>query len=150
MERADQPPRRLRQALDALVYAVAVTGLVFFFGGLLSLLFGAGLVGVKYVLFLVGLLLFGYATFQLRPEKPWDTEKTEDGGVEVVRKDDTMEAIGSREQTRFQAAVQRLPPLSRYSLPPEERLPIAAKLFLASLAVLGTSFLMETAFGVGA
>ena len=150
MERVDRSPRRLRQALDALVYAAAVTGLVFFVGLVLSLLVGAGLVGVKYVLFLVGLLLFGYSTFQLRPQRPWDTEKTDDGGVEVVRADDDMESIGSREQTKFQAAVQRLPPLSRYSIPPEERLPVGLKLFLSSLAVLGTSFVMEAVFGVAA
>ncbi|WP_227353157.1 DUF7555 family protein [Haladaptatus salinisoli] len=148
MADADRPPRRFRQVIDALVYAVAVTSVVFLVGGALSFSLGRGLVGVKYVLFLVGLLLFGYATFQLRPSQPWDVDRTGDG-VEIVRNDDRAEAIGSRKETRFQAAVQRIPPLTRYSIPPEERLPAAVKLFLTSIAVLGTSFAMEAVFGVG-
>ncbi|WP_458185923.1 DUF7555 family protein [Haladaptatus sp. NG-WS-4] len=144
----DRPSRRVRQVLDALVYAIAVTGVVFLFGGLVSLVFGSGLVGVKYVLFFVGILLFGFATLQLRPDPPWDVEKTDEGSVEVVR-NDKGEVIGAREETRFQATVQQIPPLTRYSIPPEERLPTAAKLFLASITVLATSFIMETVFGVG-
>jgi hypothetical protein len=147
MADADRPPRRFRQVIDALVYAVAVTCVAFLVGGLLSFSLGRGLVGVKYVLFLVGLLLFGFATFQLRPSPPWDVEKTDDG-VEVVR-NDRSEVIGSRTETRFQAAVQRIPPLTHYSIPPEERFPSSVKLFLSSITVLAISFVMEAVFGVG-
>ncbi|WP_458207266.1 DUF7555 family protein [Haladaptatus sp. NG-SE-30] len=145
----DRSPRRFRQVLDALVYGAAVTGVVFVVGGVVSLLSGRGLVGVKYVLFMAGILLFGYATLQLRPDPPWDIEKTDDGGVEVVRNEKKGEVIGGRKETRFQAIVQQIPPLTHYSIPPEERLPSAAKLFLASIMVLATSFVMETVFGVG-
>jgi hypothetical protein len=150
MSHVDRSPRRLRQALDAAMYAVAVTGVVFAFGGVVSVAVGAGLVGVKYTLFLVGLLLFGYGAFQLRPGRPWDVDKAGDE-VEIVRRgdDENKRSIGSREETTFQATVQRIPPLSRYSIPPEERLPPGVKLFVSSLAVLGTSFAMEAVFGVG-
>ncbi|RBI63083.1 hypothetical protein DMJ13_00555 [halophilic archaeon] len=150
MSHVDRSPRRLRQALDVVVYSVAVTGVVFAFGAVVSFAVGAGLVGVKYTLFLVGLLLFGYGTLQLRPKRPWDVTKTDDE-VEIVRRDgeENKRSIGSREETAFQSAVQRIPPLSHYSIPPEERLPPGVKLFVSSLAVLGTSFVMEAAFGVG-
>lgn len=149
MSQADQSPRRLRQALDAVVYAVAVTGAASVVLGVVSVVLGSGLVGLKAGLFLVGLLMGGYATFLLLPERPWDTRKTGDGSVEIVRRDDSKDPIGSREETKFQAMVQRLPPLTRYSIPPEERLSPGAKLFIASLVVLGTSATMEFVFGVG-
>ncbi|GAA0223656.1 hypothetical protein ACFFQF_09055 [Haladaptatus pallidirubidus] len=146
---ANQSPRRVRQALDALVYAVAVAGFAFLVGVVVSFSLGSALVGVKYFLFLIGFAIFGYATFLMLPSAPWDVNKTDDGGVEIVRNDERGDVIGSREETRFQAAVQRIPPLSHYSIPPEERLSPATKLLIASIAVLATSYIMETAFGVG-
>ncbi len=145
----NQSPRRARQALDALVYAVAVTGAVFLVGVLVSFLLGSGLVGVKYFLFFVGFVIFGYATLQLLPAPPWQVERA-NGEVEIVRNETKGQVIGSRGETSFQARVQRIPPLSHYSIPPEERLSPAMKLFIASFVVLATSFVMETVFGVGA
>ena len=142
--------RRARQTVDALVYANAVAAVVFVAGAGLGLLVGGGLVTAKYVLFVVGLLAFGYATFQLRPDPPWGTESTEDGRIKVTRNEETGRVVSDREETRFQALVQRIPPLPWYSLPPSERLPVPAKLFLASLVVLAWSFVMETVFGIAA
>lgn len=144
-----QSPPRARQLLDALVYAVAVAGVVFALGIVVSFLLGSNLVGVKYFLFLVGILLFGYSTFLMLPEPPWDVEKTGDGDIEIIQNEKRGKVIGSRDETRFQAAVQRIPPLPSYSIPPEQRLSPATKLFIASIAVLATSFMMETVFGVG-
>ncbi|SIR54089.1 hypothetical protein SAMN05421858_2722 [Haladaptatus litoreus] len=146
---ANQSPRRFRQVLDALVYAIAVAGFAFVVGVVVSFSLGSDLVGVKYFLFLIGFLLFGYATLLMLPSAPWDVNKTDDGGVEIVRNEERGEVIGSREETRFQATVQRIPPLSRYPIPPEERFPSSMKLFVASIAVLATSYIMETVFGVG-
>lgn len=140
--------RRARQALDAVLYALAVAAVVFVAGLLVGVALGGGLVTAKHVLFVVGLALFGYGALRLRPDPPWDTERTEDGEVTVTR-NDSRDATTVREETRFQAAVQRLPPASSYPLPPNERLSSGAKLFLASLAVLGLSFVLETVFGVG-
>jgi hypothetical protein len=142
--------RRARQVVDAFVYANAVAGVVFVVGAVLGLILGGGLVTAKYLLFTVGIFAFGYATFKLRPSPPWDTERTDEGKIKVTKNEPQGRVISEREETRFQAAVQRIPPLPWYSLPPRERLPIAAKLFLASLAILAWSFVMETVFGVAA
>jgi hypothetical protein len=135
----DDRPRpeafRLRQALDALVYAVAFVAALVVLAAVVSVPIGWGWVGVKYALFFVGFFLFGLSTLQLRPTPPW---KDED------------ETVDERAETGFQAAVQRLPPLGRYGLAPDERLPPPAKLFVASVLVLLTSFVMETGFGVAA
>jgi hypothetical protein len=135
----DDRPRpaalRARQALDALVYAVAFVAVLVALAAIVSVPLGAGWVGVKYVLFFVGFFLFGLSTLRLRPTPPWK---------------DGDEAIDERDESRFQAAVQRLPPLTRYGLAPDERLPPPAKLFVASVLVLLTSFVMETGFGVAA
>lgn len=124
---------RLRQALDAFVYAVAFVAVLVALAAVVSVPLGAGWVGVKYVLFFVGFFLFGLSALQLRPTPPW---KDED------------ETTDERAETRFQAAVQRLPPLPRYGLAPDERLPPPAKLFVTSVLVLLTSFVMETGFGI--
>lgn len=142
--------RRARQAVDAVVYAVAVAGVVFGLGLAVGLLAGGGLVTAKFVMFVVGILAFGYATFQLRPDPPWDTEETEEGEIKVTRNEPDGRVMGGRDETRFQAAVQRIPPLPWYSLPPDERLSVAFKLFLASLATLAGSFVLEAVFGVTA
>lgn len=147
---ATNSSRRARQALDAVVYGAAVAAVVFALGTVLGLLIGGGLVTAKFVLFLVGILVFGISAFQMRPEPPWDTERTDDGEVKVTRTESREPVVGSRDETRFQAAVQRIPPLSWYSLPPSERLSTPAKLFVASLAMLGWSFALETVFGVAA
>ncbi|WP_134672446.1 DUF7555 family protein [Halorussus marinus] len=143
-------PNRARQALDAAVYALAVAAVVFLVGLAVGVAVGGALVTAKFVMFVVGLLLFGYGTFKLRPAPPWGTESGEDGEIRVVENDSSGRVVGSREETRFQAAVQRIPPLSRYSLAPDDRLSPGAKLFLASLAVLGWSYALETVFGVAA
>jgi hypothetical protein len=140
--------RYARQVVDAVVYALAVAGVVFVAGTLFGLIVGGGLVTAKFVMFIVGLLLFGYSTFKMRPDPPWGTEQTEDGKVKVTKNEPEGRVVGAREETRFQSAVQRIPPLPWYSLPPGERLPMSVKLFVASLATLAWSFVLETVFGV--
>lgn len=140
--------RYARQTVDAAVYGLAVAAVVFVVGTLLGLVFGGGLVTAKFVMFVVGLLLFGYSTFKMRPDPPWGTERTEDGKVKVTKNEPKGRVVGARKETRFQSAVQQIPPLPWYSLPPNERLPVPVKLFVASLATLTWSFVLETVFGV--
>lgn len=140
--------RRARQVVDAVVYANAVAAVVFAGGAAVGLVAGGGLVTAKYVMFFVGILAFGVATFKLRPDPPWDTERTDDGKIKVTKNDPDGRVVGSREETRFQSAIQRIPPLPWFSLPPDDRFPVGVKLFLASLAILAWSFVMETVFGV--
>lgn len=137
---ARRPPtgsaaHRGRQALDAAVYAVVLVAVVVGASAVVSLPVGWGLVGVKYVLFVLGFFLFGVSTFQLRPRPPW-------------KDDDTGETVGTRDESRFQRLVQRVPPLGRYGLAPDDRLSPAAKRFLSSLLLLAVSFVLETVFGV--
>jgi hypothetical protein len=130
------------------VYANAVAAVVFVAGFGVGLVTGRGLVTAKYVMFFVGLLVFGVATFKPRPDPPWDTERTEDGKIKVTKNEPEGRVVGGREETRFQSAVQQIPPLPWYSLPPDDRLPVSVKLFVGSLATLAWSFVMETVFGV--
>lgn len=131
----------LGQLLDAVTYAVVVTAVLVAASGVPSFAFGFGWVGVKYLLFVVGILAFGYATFTLRPRPPWkDDEATEPTGT----------SVGDREETRVQALAQEVPPARFRRLPVDERLPDGVKMFLASLAILGTSYAMEAVFGVAA
>lgn len=132
---------RLRQAIDALVYGVVVTLLIFFVGTLLAFPLGYGWFVVELFLFLVGVALLGYASFQLRPSKRWDVE-FDDDGFQITRPTQSR-VVGSREVSRFQQAVQRIPPLPIVGLDPEQRLSPAAKLLVASVLVLLSSILLE-------
>lgn len=125
--------RRLgRQTLDALTYAVVMTVVLFVLSTAVSLLFGRGLVGTKHLLFFIGFAMFGYGAFGLQPTKPW---KDDDGSS-----DDTPKGF-----QRF--AEQTIP--ANYRVQPKDRLSTAAKLFVASLFLLGTSAAMEFVFGIG-
>ena len=128
---ADRP----RQLLDLGAYAVGVVVALFVVLGVVSALLGSGLVGVKYGLFLVGTLMFGYGSLKLRPVRSDKSSR------------EARFRADSGEETRFQAAVQRLLP-ARYRLEYDDRLTDATKLFVTSLVVLAVSFLMEAAFGV--
>ncbi|NHX37526.1 MULTISPECIES: DUF7555 family protein [Halolamina] len=94
--------------------------------------------------FVIGFLMFGYGTFLLWPSPPWDAEVTEEGELEVEYNTGSG-TLGSREETALQRASQRLPPLSRTQRPATDRFSRGLKLFVASLAVLGVSYLTETA-----
>lgn len=117
--------------LDALTYAALVTTVLFAVSTAVSLLFGRGLVGTKHLLFFAGFALFGYGAFSLQPVKPWkDGERASD---------DTPRGL--------QQVAARIVP-ERYRVRPRDRLSTGAKLFVASLFVLGTSATMEFVFGV--
>lgn len=134
---------RLRQAIDALVYGLVFTFLTFLVGILLAFPLGYGWFGVELFLFLVGVALLGYASFQLRPSKRWDVE-FDDDGFQITRPNQSR-VVGSRDVSRFQRAVQRIPPLPTVGLVPEQRLSSAAKLLVASVLILLSSILLEAA-----
>lgn len=136
----DRLTHRSAQVADAVVYGLVMTavvgGTIGLVGGLLSVLgfpFGWGLVGVKFGLFLIGWLVFGFGTLQLRPRAAW--------------KDDE-ETVTAPSETRFQALVQSIPPARLLPLEPGERLSTALRIFLGGVLMLATSFAMEVAFGV--
>lgn len=135
---------RLRQALDALVYGLAVTCLFSLIGAAVLLPLGRSIEDVELLLFILGMVTLAYATYQLLPEKPWGVEQTE-SGLRVTRTD-TAVVAGSREETAFQTLVQRIPPLPRYGLPVDDRPSPGVKLFVAALCLFGTSLLIEMVF----
>lgn len=125
--------------LDAVTYAALVAVLVTAVAAIVSFPLGYGWVGVKYGLFWVGWLTFGYAVFTLRPTPPWKDEDERSG--ESIPK-------GNAGETRFQRVVQSLPPARFVPLPKVDRLPESVKLFLSAIALLATSFALEAVFGV--
>ncbi|WP_195156041.1 DUF7555 family protein [Halococcus agarilyticus] len=133
-----QPPLLVLKLLDLVLYGLAMAAVFVVLTAVVSFALGSGWGGSKYLLFVVGFLLFGLGSFGLRPQGAW---KDDDD-------DDRLLASSDDEESRFGALVQSIPPLRWYELDPEDRLSLAAKLFVGSLFVLGASFVMETAFGV--
>jgi hypothetical protein len=128
-------PDRTGQAVDLVAYVLGVL-VVFGVGlGAVSAALGMGLIGVKYGLFVLGILTLGYATLKVRPVRP-DKDPQ-----------DARFPIDRGEETPFQARVQRVVP-ARYRLDHDERLSDGTKLFVASLAMLLVSYLMESVFGI--
>lgn len=126
---------RLLRLADAVLYALVLTAALAAVSIVVSFPLGGGWVGVKLLLFVFGLLVFGVGSLQLRPAPPWREER--------------RFSLETDEETRFQALVHRLPPLRWRDLPPEERWSVALRLVLAGLSTLGLSFLLEAVFGVG-
>jgi len=120
------------RAVDAVQYAVGLTILVAVVILPLSLLAGLGLWLVKYGLFVVGVLSGLYATFLAWPRSP---EALENEGADG-------------DETRVQAFIRRFPPATWYPISPRDRLRNWVRLYLATLCMLTTSFLLETVFGV--
>jgi hypothetical protein len=127
---------RGRQVLDGLVYAVVLTAVVMIVSAVISFVLGGAWVGVKYLMFLVGMGMFGLATLKLRPTPPW--------------KDADRLPANRRGKTPLQAAMANYSPIDMNHFAPNEndRLSDGVKLFLASLLVLLVSFAMEAVFGV--
>ena len=123
---------RVARAVDAVQYALGLTVVVASLLLPASFVVGAGLTGVKYGLFLFGVLSMGYATLLAWPRSPSDLE-TE--GVD-------------REETRFQELLRRLPPAAWYPLAPEERYLDWTRLYLATGCLWLSSFALEAVFGV--
>jgi hypothetical protein len=121
---------------DAFLYAVVLTAVWAVLFLPLSLLLGGDLVGVKWGLFVVGLLALGAGSFKLRPGKKWRDDP--DGLV-----------ADSRGGSQIQRLVDRLPPLRETPLRDDQRLSDGLKLLLGAVCMLLTSFLLETVFGVG-
>lgn len=126
---------RLRglQTLDLAAYAVVATSVVFSLGLVVGLLVGNGLVGAKWLLFVVGFLFVAYGALRLRPTPKW--------------KDESRLEFGDDPRGLQRAVADALP--ADYRLPTDERLPVGLKILAAGAAILLTSFLMESVFGIG-
>ncbi len=127
--------RRLTlRLLDTVAYAVTATAVAVLASGVPSVALGWGLVGVKFALFFVGFALMGFATFKLRPTPPW-------------KDDDDPTIENDTEEVGLAAVVSGWIP-EPYRLDPAERASVGTKLFVASIAILTTSYLLESVLGV--
>jgi hypothetical protein len=126
---------RLKLA-DALLYGAVLTAVWAAIFLPVSILLGGDLVGVKWGLFMIGILTLGVGSFKLRPGKQW--REDEDGLIS-----------DSRGESNVQLLVDRLPPLRDAPLRDDQRLSDGAKLLLGALCMLATSFLLEAVLGVG-
>ncbi|MFC6960554.1 DUF7555 family protein [Halocatena marina] len=123
-----------RQALDAIVYAIVVTVIVVIGSIVVSFTLGGGWIGVKYILFIVGIGLFGVGTFKLRPTAPW--------------RDSELVSTDSDRASWIQMRIEQIPPLDQYGLQPNDRISDGVKILFASILILIVSFALEVFFSV--
>ncbi|WP_049922949.1 DUF7555 family protein [Halopiger djelfimassiliensis] len=147
---ADRLPVAVLVCLDAVTYAFTVALTTTVIAVSLAFVTGGGFTRVKYVLFVVGFLLLGYATVRLWPSSPSDLEddhaRESDAMTTASLTTDSIPA--SADQTRFQSFVRAMPPLRWLPAPPPTyRMSPPGKLFLGSLFVLLVSYLLEALFG---
>lgn len=137
----------MTELTEAVTYAAVVTAGAFGLGLVVGVVTGGGLVHTKVFLFLVGLVTMAYATATLWPSKPpVEGVQAAGDGDDVHQLDAAARAI---ERSNFQTFVDRVPPVRWLEFPPTRpRWPVGVKLFIASVLILLTSFLMEASFGV--
>lgn len=120
--------------VEFVVWALVVGGVITAGCIALGLVVGGSLVTAKYALFVVGFLMFGLGSLAIQPTSP--------------RRDEPRFSLDSDGQHRFEARIQALPPLRGERLPFDRRIGRDAKLFAASLVVLGASLFLEFGLGV--
>ncbi len=125
---------RLARLVDAVQYAVGVTVVVGVSLAPLAVTLPAGPFWVKLGLFVGGTATVGYATYLA-----WPTSGSDGGG-----------STDPHRETRLQAAIRRLPPAAWLPIAPRDRYPNWARLYLAGVVMLVTSYLLETLLGVTA
>lgn len=135
------PVKTNHLALVEFVYWVlAVAAGVIGFLAIPSVLFGNGLVTLKFALFVVGFIVFGLGSFAIQPS-PHGKGPLSRGFSWGIDSDDVYE---------FEKRIQQLPPLEGEWLPIQHRVSRNIKLFVASLLILGFSMFLEFGLGVTA
>lgn len=125
---------RALRTVEFVFWVAFVAGTVVAVALALGFATGEGLLGAKYVLFLVGFLTFGLGSLAIQPASP------DDGSKRVT--------LSSDDEARFEAALQELPPLRDGRLPVDRRVGRNVKLFVTSLVVLAVSAVLEIGLGV--
>lgn len=136
---SEHPAPRVAVAVDAAAHALATTVPSLVLASATSAVVSERFwPGVEVVLFLVGWLLFGYATLLAWPasRRPGRTP------LGRLARIDSGLTTGPREEGPLERTVARLLP-GPWALAPDERLSSATKLYLSSLAVLSTSVAIE-------
>lgn len=118
---------------EFVVWVVAVATAVSTAAVVVGYVIGGDLVGAKYAVFVVGVLMFGLGSLGIQPTPSYKDEKRV-----------TTETTHERD---FEARLQEVPPLRDAEVPFDQRVGRDKKVFAASLLVLSVSVVME--FGLG-
>lgn len=125
--------RRLRAVEFGVWVTVVALGVVAAAIGA-GVLLGSGLLGAKYLLFVVGAALFGVGALAIQPDKPTGEER--------------WFSFDQQAETRVDLLVQRIPPLDEQYIPPGERIGLGVKLLAVGVVALGVSVWLEVGLGV--
>ncbi|ELZ89746.1 DUF7555 family protein [Haloferax sulfurifontis] len=142
-------PRRFGvKAIDAVAYAVALTGVVFVVTAVVSTLAGNGLPGAKWLMFFLGFAMFGYSSLKVRPKAAWKRGDGSGGtgGTDGGLFSGSDEPVGV-EKLVGDALDAILPPRLRPATG-DERPSSGVKLLLASVCILAASYAMEVVFEI--
>ncbi len=126
--------RRELKVIEFTLWVGTVAGGIIAFSAVLSFLFGDGLLTLKYVLFVIGVLMFGVGSFGIQPERPHKNKKL------LTTDNDTEYA--------FEERIQDALPSDEDRLLLEERISRDTKIFVASIIVLGVSLFLEAGIGI--
>lgn len=127
------PTERRLRAVEFVVWVVAVSAAVVAATTVVGVAAG-GLLVAKFLLFFVGVMLFGVGSLAIQPDKPTGESR--------------WFSFDEAAETRIDEAVQRLPPLSGNHLPAEDRIGHGFKLLAVGVVVAGTSVWLEFGLGV--
>ncbi len=125
---------RWLRLVEFALWVAAVTAAVVAVAAVPSFVLGTGLLTLKYVLFVVGVLLFGFGSIAIQPKRP--------------RRDSELVTTESAGEYDFEARLQKLPPLAGRRLPFGDRIGRDTKVFAVGVAVLAVSAVLEYGFGV--
>lgn len=163
------PSDRYLRLVDFVLWVATVGGTIIVVSLILGLIVGRDLVTGKYILFVVGFLLFGVGSLLIQPSRPRGdresalrsnpeflggpgfgpvAEGNDGGGSTRKRVPDAAtlrNQLGapSTHQHRFEAKIQTIGPLADQHLPFQQRIGREYKIFVTSLLVLGFSLAME-------
>ena len=124
--------RRYRY-VEFVYWVAAVAGAILVVLAVPSLLFGDGLLTLKYALFVVGFLVFGVGSFAIQPSPR--------GRGPVSRLFSV--SLDGRRELGFERRIMDLPPLDDAGLHRSDCVSRDVKIFAASLVLLGVSAFLE-------
>lgn len=159
------PGKRYLQIVDLILWVGVASSAIVAASLIVGLVVGGDLLTGKYVLFVVGFLVFGLGSLLMQPTGPpgpategrpseagarqpssapggseFGTVRDPIPGLETLR--DQFREEPTR-QYRFEARLQGIGPLAEHDLPLEERVGRPYKIFATSLVVLAFSLAME-------
>lgn len=129
------------QLVDLVAYVLVVTTLVYAPVTVLAAVLEWGVGSLVQYGFVMGFLMFGYGTYLLWPSRA--EEFGTDGDPEAASNGPSPDGDES-EQSPLQRAIIRWVPMGTLEEPNVDPLTAGTKLFVASLAVLAVSYLLES------